>query len=233
MTNNLHDDLHSLGDVERAVEREEQNTNILRQQERALKAQAHKIQNAAFTPGAGGSPSAFLAHLKKVLPDFLIPSNIGKLNQNSWGFWEAVDFDFGDDPTLQPGAIRQTQSYFVTADSGFLMLALSWNPESMTTSGLLGPWNVEVRDRQSSRVFNSGPIPLQILGRRGLPTVFPIPMYFNPSAYVEFTMDTHAIAPAPYQQTQGSGKHQIMCYGFRIRPEADPYQVLSMIYEGV
>lgn len=164
--------------------------------------------------------------LDRTLPDYMSPSNVGNINKVAWFFYEQVNFDFGLNPALNTGT-RQTQSFQVTQEAGFLIMAISHNSPTYDTAGLLGPWQVEMRDRQSSRQFNDNPVPLQMFGRNSCPSILPTPMLLMPNAFFDVTMSTFATA----QTAVGSGKHQFSFFGYRIRVE-DSAAVLSTIFGG-
>jgi hypothetical protein len=224
------DDLRYLGEVETEIEKELNRQRALRSTERQLNSEIAAMNQGPAQgyggAGTGGVPQAVENQLKKILPEFLIPGNLGHVNKVTWNHWFQVDFDFGNNPTIQKNISRATQNLQVTAEAAFLLMALQWNPWSDSTSGLAGPWNIEIRDRQSSRQFNGAPVPLQMLGRRSQPTVFPVPMLLWPNAIMDFTMDSYQPIA---QTTVGSGKHEIMCFGYRIRPQ-DADKIMSLIY---
>lgn len=163
--------------------------------------------------------------LDNTLPDYMSPSNVGHLDDVAWFFYEQVNFDFGANPTLT-AATRQTQSFQVTQEAGFLVMAVARTNSAYATSGELGPWLVEFRDRQSSRQFNDRPVPIQMIGTKSCPTILPTPMLLLPNAFFDVTMSTFATA----QVTVGSSRHQFSFFGYRIRVN-DSAKVLSTIFK--
>ena len=163
--------------------------------------------------------------LKSIVPGYMMPTNVGDINQVSWPFYHVVDFDFGTDPTYGP-TTRQTQSFQVTQEAAFIITKFSVKSFSDTTSGELAPLSIRMIDRQSSRQFNDLAIPIQMLGGKSYPTVFPTPMLIMPNAFMDFTMESWLTAS---QATTGSGKFQLMIEGYRIRL-GDMTKVLSTIF---
>ena len=163
-------------------------------------------------------------NLKNSLPSYMNPSNVGNINQVAWFFYEQVNFDFGVNPTLTP-ATRQTQSFQVSQEAALLMMAVSRTYSSYTTAGDLGPWQIDFRDRQSSRQFNDLPIPIQTIATKGNYSVLPTPMLLMPNAFFDVTMTTFATA----QATVGTSSHQFSFFGYRVRVE-DANQVLGTIF---
>jgi hypothetical protein len=139
-------------------------------------------------------------------------------------YWYQVDFDFGVNPALT-AATRQTQSFQITQDAGFLLTTISWDAEDYTTASRLGPYVVEFRDRQSSRLFNNAPIPVQHIGTRSNPTKLIVPMLMMPAAFFDVTMSTFALA----QATVGTGKHQFSFGGMRVKV-ADFDKILGTMF---
>ena len=170
-------------------------------------------------------PMSLEQTLKNILPGYMMPTNVGDVNQVSWPFYHVVDFDFGTDPTYGPNT-RQTQSFQVTQEAAFVITKFSVKSFSDSSSGELAPLSVRIIDRQSSRQFNDAAIPIQMLGGKSYPTIFPTPMLIMPNAFMDFTMESWLTAN---QATVGSGKFQLMIEGYRIRL-GDMTKVLSTIF---
>lgn len=166
-------------------------------------------------------------HLQSFLPDNLMPRNVGGYNSVAWPFYFQIDFDFGTNPAIS-SVLRQTQSFQVTQEAALLLLKVSLQSDSYSTAGRLGPWNVEMRDRQSSRQFNDRPIPIQMFGSKGKSTSLPTPMLLMPNAFFDVTMSSWLPAGIT-QNTTGEGKFQFSFHGLRIRVE-DYDKVLSSIF---
>ncbi len=172
-------------------------------------------------------PKSMVAKLRKFLPEHLIPSNVGGYDSVAWPFWFQANFDFGANPTIT-SASRQTSSFQVTQEAAFLLMAVYRKGYEYGTSGDLGPWQLEIRDRQSSRQFNDKPIPMQVIGNKSRPSILPTPMIIQPNAFMDITMSSW-LPSGVSQATTGSGKFQFSFFGYRTRIEnAD--QLMSLIY---
>lgn len=159
------------------------------------------------------------------LPPYMVPGNVGHVSQVTWPFWEAVTFDFGTDPTYS-SSTRQTQSFQVTQEAGLLVTQIARKSYVYSNAGELAPLQIEIRDRQSSRQFNDRPIPLQMIGRRGRPTVLPTPLLFMPNAFIDVTMSSWLTTS---MATTGNGKIEMIIFGYRIRV-GDENKVLSTVF---
>lgn len=168
------------------------------------------------------------AKLASVLPAYMIPGNVGDIDKVTWPYWFPVTFDFGANPTWT-SATRQVQSFQVTQEAGFLLMALGRKVWDSTNAGNLAPLQVEIRDRQSSRQFNDRPIPIQNIGLRHQPTIFSTSLFIMPNAFIDFTMTSFVAAGENMPTISAASKHEIVCFGYRIRAEKLS-NVLSTIY---
>jgi hypothetical protein len=198
----------------------------IRRKEKQMRKE-YKMAKQMSVGALEGDPKSLINQLKRFLPEHLIPSNIGGYDRVAWPFWFSVDFDFGSNPTIT-NASRQTKNFQVTQEAGFLMMAIFRKSYEYGTSGELGPWNIEVRDRQSSRQFNDRPIPMQMIGKKSRPTILPTPMMISPNAFIDVTMSSW-LPDGVSQATTGSGKHQFTFFGYRTRVE-NTEQLMSLIY---
>lgn len=164
--------------------------------------------------------------MQQTLPAYMIPSNVGDINEVAWFFWEQMTFDFGENPTWSP-LTNQQQSFQVTQEAGFLITGISRSYNSYGTAGALAPLQVSFRDRQSSRQFNDNPIPLQTIGIKGKPTILPTPYFLLPNAFFDGFM-TSFQTNSGGQVTTGNSRHQLSFFGYRMRVE-DAEKVLSTI----
>jgi hypothetical protein len=204
-------ELQQLLDYQKQLRSQEKN---LRARERALSSQA----SLASGPNLKD-------HFNKFLPAHLVPGNVGPLQAVTWGFFQEVTFDFGANPSIGPTS-RAVSSFQVTQEAAFLLLAISRNADT-TTAGGYGPWQIDIQDRQSTRQLNDLPIPLQMIGTASIPSVLPTPYLIMPNAIIQVTMSSW-LTGAP-QATVGSGRHQIMFFGYRVRVE-DAGVILSSIF---
>ena len=164
-------------------------------------------------------------HLEAFLPPYMIPGNVGDVNQVTWPFWEVIRFNFGTNPTYS-NTTRQVQSWQVTQEAGFLLTSITRKSYSYDTASDLAPLQVEIRDRQSSRQFNDRSVPLQMIGKRSRPTILPTPMLIMPNAFIDVTMTSWL---STSMATTGDGRIDLTFHGYRIRVE-DQQKVLSTIF---
>jgi len=164
-------------------------------------------------------------HLRSFLPPYMVPANVGKITEVTWPFWETVSFDFGTDPTYN-NSTRQTRSFQVTQEAGWMITHLARKSYAYTNASELAPLQIEIRDRQSSRQFNDRSIPIQMIGRRSKPTIFPTPLLIMPNAFVDVTMTSWLDTP---MTTTGVGRMDLVIFGYRIRV-GDEDKVLSTVF---
>lgn len=178
------------------------------------------------------SGSGLRKHLGDFLPPSLMPGNVGGLNAVSWDFYYSTNFDLSTFPgwPLVTNAFRQTASFQVSQEAAHMFMAISRHNNDYDGGGDLGPWQIELRDRQSSRFFNNAPIPIQMIGQHGWPTILPVPMLIMPNAFMDITM-TNFLANGVTQNVgpTSTGLSQFTLYGYRIRVE-DADKVLSSIF---
>lgn len=174
------------------------------------------------TPGAN-----LKQELIQKLPAYLMPGNVGELNSVSWPFFFSLEFDFGDDPTLDLNT-RQTQNFRVDQEAAFIWNTLFLGANNYATAGYLGPYQITIRDRQSSRQLNDAPLPLQMIGTKSNPSVLPTPFLIMPSALIDTEMSSWLPAGVS-MNTSGSSKIQLTFGGYRVRIQ-DAQKVLSTIY---
>lgn len=214
---------HEIAEVQKEIESLERLRRNLRAQERGLQAREQALRSEPMV-----KQENLRENLEKFLPPHLMPGNVGGLNTVAWPFWFQVGFDFGTNPTITANT-RQTQSYQITQEAAFLLLAVSRQANAYGTSGHLGPYTVEIRDRQSSRQFNDRPVPIQMISAKpGRPTRLPTAMLLMPNAFIDVTMASW-LTGALSQATVGSGVHQFSFFGYRVRIE-DTEKVLSSVF---
>lgn len=199
----------------------------IRAHEQDLKIREYALSQEPQIKNGGGSAADLRSYLAKVLPAHLMPGNVGELSQIAWPFYFPVDIDFGVDPVLTSTS-RVVSSFQVTQEASFLLLNVQTNAEDQGVAGFGGPYQIDIRDNQSSRQFNDQPIPVQMLGRFSLPASLPTPLMFQPNASVTLTMTTWLPAGETLN-TIGSGRFQIMMSGLRVRVD-DSGQILSSIF---
>lgn len=199
-----------------------------RKEIRRLEKKMRKEHNMSKQLNVGaieGDPRSLKDHLKSYLPAHMVPGNVGGFNKVTWPFWFQVNFDLGTNPTYSQST-RSTQSFQVTQEAAFLLMAISRKSYSYSTAGELAPLQLEVRDRQSSRQFNDRPIPMQMFGNKSRPSILPTPMLIMPNAFIDITLSSWLSGS---QATVGDGKFQFSFFGYRVRVE-DADKVLSTIF---
>lgn len=164
-------------------------------------------------------------HLESFLPPYMVPGNVGDINQVTWPFWESVAFNFGANPTWSPNT-RQTQSFQVTQEAAWLVTHLARKSYGYDTGSELAPLQIQIVDRQSSRQFNDRPIPIQMIGRRSKPSILPTPLLLMPNAFVDVTMTSWSDGA---MATTGTGRMDLVIFGYRIRV-GDQNKVLSTVF---
>lgn len=199
---------------------------VLRERERSLDARKmHLDQPGVFTVN---NVKGLRKSLMGNLPGFMMPGNVGGINEVTWPFYFQANVDFGDDPTINDSTFAR--SFFqVDQEAAFLLMSIG-RSHSTNAAGQSATFNaplqVELIDRQSSRRFSDKPIPLQMFGYDSLPSVLPTPMYIQPNAFLDVVVNG---IPTTDQDFTGSGLFQLTFFGFRIRTE-DAGKVLSTIF---
>lgn len=216
-------DQYGLQQIELDIQALESQKRDLRRKERNIRMREGALLNY---PAVKDGPS-LKDSLGAFLPDHLMPGNVGSLTSVMWPFWFQTDFDFGVNPTLQAPITNQTQSFQVSQESGFILMSVCRTANDETTAGDLGPYLVDFKDRQSSRQFNDKPVPIQMIGTRSNPSIFPTPMLIMPNAFFDVTMTSWQTVA---QATVGSGKHHFTFFGYRVRIE-DAQAVMNSIFK--
>lgn len=202
----------------------------LRQREKNISARMQYL-NGLQGLGSDGSQQIgvnSIADLKQnleySLPSYMMPGNIGGINEVCWPFYFQMDFDFGNPYTLN-SAFVQTQYFQVTQESAFILMSISRSHTTVNTQD--APLSVEFIDVQSARRFNDGPVPIQAIGFNSQPTILPTPMLLLPNARWQCTL--RALPEVNQVQNLGSSAMQMTFFGYRIRIE-DADKVLSTIF---
>ena len=206
--------------IKKAYEIQE-SRRALRQKERNLSTRSKFLRNQPLVADGGN----LRANLDKILPKHLSPKNIGEYNEVMWPFWYGFEFDFGTDPTYT-SLTRKIESIQISQESAFLLTTISRAHDSRGGAGQNAPLQFTLRDNQSSRQFNDKPLPIQMIGTTGDLTHLDTPLYIRPNA--SLSLELTSWLPTDFA-TIGSGKHEIMVHGFRIRNE-DANKVLASIF---
>lgn len=198
----------------------------LRNQEKSLKAREQYLnQPQQFQYGGA---KEMKANLQGALAPNMMPANVGGLNEVAWPFYFQVPITFGADPTISSTIVAKN-SYQIDQEAAFIWMSLgvTYNTDAADLSGLIkAPIQVQIFDRQSSRQFNSTPVPVQMIGSNSQPTILPTGMFLQPNAF----LDVQVSGLRDIAQTQtGSGDLQFSFFGYRTRIE-NASKVLSTIY---
>jgi hypothetical protein len=220
-------DASNLAEIQTEIESLERQKQQLLRQQRGLDA---RRQTLSTLPQV--NKTDLRGALSEFIPEHLMPGNVGAYTSVVWPFWFPVDFDFGTNPLIQGGGLTtQVQNFQVSQEGAILMIGISRQADSYSTSGHLGPWTLEIRDNQSARQFNDRPLPIQMISDgRGRPSKLPIAMLLMPNALISVTM-SNWLPQGFNQATVGSGHHQFAFFGYRVRIE-DAEKVLSTVYSG-
>ena len=156
--------------------------------------------------------------LRNVLPEHMLPGNVGKMNEIVWPFWKSVKFEFGVNPSWTVNT-RETEGFQIDQEAGFLLSAIHRKAWDSTTAGDRAPLQVEFQDRQSKRLFQNTPMPLQAIGKRDNPLILPVMFLIEPNAHLDVIMSSidSTIGGTGTQTTVGDGTHELVFFGYRIR----------------
>ncbi len=196
----------------------------LRQVERRLSNEQARMQSLSSEPSVsrGGS---LIANLVSILPEHLVPANVGNLNEVMYPFFYTTEHDFGTDPTFTSNSANN-QIFNVSQDAAFILTSIYRSYEDVGDVGKGAPLEMTIRDLQSSRQFNDSPIPVQTIGDKGNPTILPTPFYMSPNASIRIELSS--FVPNDQAET-GEGKQIFVYQGYRIRT-GDIGKVLSTIF---
>lgn len=162
------------------------------------------------------------------LAPHMMPSNIGGINEIAWEFFFQAQVDMGVDPLISSSLIKR--GYFqVDQEASFILMSISRShlvDAANSSATVDSPLQVEFIDRQSSRRFNSGPMPLQVIGNNSNPMILPTPMLIMPNAFLDIEVSGMPTVP---QAWTGSGIIQFSFFGYRTRVE-NAEKVLSTIF---
>lgn len=200
----------------------------LREREKSLKAKEIFLNN----PRSFGSSNvqAMRHEFMNMLPNYMMPGNVGGITEVTWPFLFNVNIDFGDNPTIADDQ-KATGFYQVDQEAAFLIMGMTRShstDENGASATILAPIQLDFIDRQSTRRFSSSQVPLQTISQNSIMTIFPTPMYMMPNAVMDVIATGIPPAANP-QEFTGSGAFQISFFGNRIRTE-DAGKVLSTIF---
>lgn len=209
--------------LEKGLVETQSNRANLRSRNRSLNDRFAALTSQPLVSDSGG----LRANLKKIIPKHLMPQNVGQYNEVMWNYFFPFNFDFGDNPLYDVNT-REEVNIQVDQEAGFLLTHISRDHNDPGQSGYNSPLSFTVRDLQSSRQYNDEPVPVQQFGFKGQPTFLDTPLYFAANARIQIAM-TSWLPKGETFQTTGSGKHQIVLGGYRIR-QSEAGKVLASIF---
>ena len=208
--------------LSREVVEMQQARSLNRQRERSLVTRAQRLKSQPLI-----GKDNLKANLKKIIPKHLAPGNIGKIEDALWPYWFPFNIDFGTNPVYTINS-RGQEVIQVDQEASFLLTHISRDHTDPGQSGYNAPLELTIRDLQSSRQFNDQPIPMQAIGFKAQPTYLDTPKFFAPNARIQIDLTSWLVAGETFA-TQGSGEHQFVLAGFRIRNK-DAAKVLASIF---
>ena len=165
----------------------------LRNREKSLKARQQYLSGRMSGMGswnqqfAANSVAQLRSSLNDALPQYMVPGNVGGINEVCWPFYFQANIDFGQDPSIASNVIER--GFFqVDQEAGFILqsIGISHTTDAAGLSATVNaPIQIEFVDRQSSRRFNSAPTPIQMIGYNSNPSILPTPMYVQPNAFID------------------------------------------------
>lgn len=214
--------------IEMELNRLENMTRSLRQREKDIQARSRVLRQ----------PSQFqfnsVQNLKRQLDEglnfYMRPGNVGGINEVVWPFQFNASVDFGANPTISSANVQRT-SYQIDEEACFLLMSISIMSGSdggNVSATERAPLSVLIQDRQSTRFFQSSPMPLQAIGNNSNPAILPTPMFLYPSAFLDIIV---AGIPDVGQLFPGDGTLQFSMFGLRTRVE-NAQKVLSTVFAG-
>lgn len=216
-----------IADIQSQINHLDNVKRVLRTREADLDSRKRYLNANQTIPA--GNVQIMRESMQGILPAYMMPGNVGGINQVCWPFYFQIELDIGDDPTIIDSSF--TKGFFqVDQEAALLLMSVSraHNTDAAGFSATVNaPLQVELIDRQSSRRFSNAPTPLQMFGFNSMPAIFPTPMYIQPNGFLDVIVNG---IPATAQSFTGSGKFQLSFFGYRIRTE-DTNKVLSTIFQ--
>jgi hypothetical protein len=214
-----------------AIQNAKDYRRALRQREQDL-----RVRDAALSlkyQASTDQPGTSIPALDWVLPPYLRPGNAGVINKTSWMYHFPFAFDFGPTPTLDSNT-KATKTVQVSPDSDFLLLNMSQNFDDETNeAGLLGPYQVIVRDTQSTRQYMNNPVPIQCIGSNSRPMFFDTPLYFPAAAVIQLEISTWLAPGTESMVTTGlTSKFELMLGGLKVPAGAGDASRILRAYFG-
>lgn len=187
--------------------------NPLQRQVAALRQEVQAIQvrnarkqaqieaaNSMINPDMGpvDGPQDVARNLGNVLPDYLVPGNLGEINKVAWPFWFTNQTP--ELPAAVPTATQSKGSVTITQEAAFIvtdilrsvfvhdLIAGTYtyvDPNQPGQTGLAPGLSMILVDGQSRRQFMSKPIQFDHLGWARFPSELPTSQMFLPNSIIE------------------------------------------------
>lgn len=203
----------------------------LRKREQDLKSRARALPNEMRAGGPQGTVEELAALLRKTLPYYLYPGNVGQLEKVAWPFYYTYNFDFGTDPTYTVESQRQ-QRIEISQEAAFIAMAVSVDYGDNSPASFRAPVTLRMVDTQSSRQLNDRNVPIQTFGRYSNPTVMNTGFLVMPNSSLTLNLETNV--PEGFQvPTVGDGSFQVVVSGVRVRVDAFRNVLSTVTQEGV
>lgn len=161
------------------------------------------------------SSNDLVSNLGKILPPHVAPKNIGRFDDLMWDYFFPVQFDFGEDPTYGE-LTRKANDFIVNQEGSFLLFGISRVYQDVGNAGLGAPLLVDIESNQTDKRFNDIQFPIQNIGDKGRPTLFPTPLLIQKNTSVRITLTSWLSEDLT---TTGSGLHELMFFGLKVRNE--------------
>lgn len=165
-------------------------------------------------------PNPLRDHLAGLLPDDIMPSNVGALDEVMWPFFYKVDIDFGSGEFIYDNNTKGEGTFRVGNEGNFLLCGIFRDNADYDTAGYQAPLLMTIRDDQSSRQLNTEAIPVQTIGTKGRPLKFKTPYLMYENAQITVLMKSW-LPTGSAVEVDGSGKQTFVFFGYRIRSKED------------
>lgn len=190
--------------------------------------------------GVNADAQELRANLQTVLPNDLVPGNVGDINKVIWPFFFKTSY--GGPNSDVNSYIVPTQSvtttFSVTQEAAFIWMSFVktvyevtdaglptekwlWIDDSdPANAGLLQGLTFTVTDAQSTRDYMNTPVDLSQVGLSRFPFKFPRPVMFLPNSNIQITFTNN---------TSLTLATTITAFGYRLRVE-NAQDLLSLVY---
>ena len=160
-----------------------------------------KVKEATLRQGTVpvNGPQDVMTNLRNILPDYLVPGNLGDVNRVVWPFWFTNLTP--ELPKASGGTQSQaTASVTITQEASFIITNIMKaifvhdpiagtytyvDPAASAAAGLTPGLSMTLVDAQSSRIFMAKPIQLDTIGYSQFTTELPTPIMFLPNSVIQ------------------------------------------------